>query len=118
MADLEEKLKEADRGGARFKLISTDGVFSMNGYISRLDEICDLADKYDALVHFDDAHATGFIGKEGRGTHEYRDCVDRVDITTGHPGKGPGWRQRWLHQRQKGNCGIAAATLQALSLLQ
>jgi len=90
MADLEEKLKEADRGGARFKLISTDGVFSMNGYISRLDEICDLADKYDALVHFDDAHATGFIGKEGRGTHEYRDCVDRVDITTGTLGKALG----------------------------
>ena len=90
MADLEEKLKEADRNGARFKLISTDGVFSMNGYISRLDEICDLAEKYDALVHFDDAHATGFIGTEGRGTHEYRSCVGRVDITTGTLGKALG----------------------------
>jgi len=90
MADLETQLKAADSAGARFKLISTDGVFSMDGYIARLDEICDLADKYDALVHFDDCHATGFIGANGRGTHEFRGCVDRVDIITGTLGKALG----------------------------
>ncbi len=90
MSDLEDKLKEADRNGARFKLISTDGVFSMDGYIARLDEICALADKHQALVHFDDAHATGFVGAGGKGTHEYRDCMDRVDITTGTLGKALG----------------------------
>ncbi|WP_432474516.1 glycine C-acetyltransferase [Amphritea sp. HPY] len=90
MADLEAQLQAADRNGARFKLISTDGVFSMDGYIARLDEICDLAEKYNALVHFDDAHATGFIGAGGRGTHEYRNCMDRVDIITGTLGKALG----------------------------
>ncbi len=90
MADLEEQLKAADKNGARFKLISTDGVFSMDGYISRLDEICELAEKYQALVHFDDAHATGFVGANGRGTHEYRNCMDRVDIITGTLGKALG----------------------------
>jgi len=90
MADLEEQLKAADAAGARFKLISTDGVFSMDGYIARLDEICDLADRYDALVHFDDCHATGFIGANGKGTHELRGCMDRVDIITGTLGKALG----------------------------
>lgn len=90
MADLEAQLKAADAAGARFKLITTDGVFSMDGHIARLDEICDLAEKYDALVHFDDCHATGFLGEEGRGTHEYRGCIDRVDITTGTLGKALG----------------------------
>lgn len=90
MADLEAQLQAADKSGARFKLISTDGVFSMDGYIARLDEICDLAQKYHALVHFDDAHATGFIGAGGRGTHEYRACMDRVDIITGTLGKALG----------------------------
>ncbi len=90
MADLEAQLKAADEAGARFKLITTDGVFSMDGYIARLDEICDLADRYNALVHFDDCHATGFVGKEGRGTHEYRGCMDRVDIITGTLGKALG----------------------------
>ncbi|MDH4042009.1 MAG: glycine C-acetyltransferase [Gammaproteobacteria bacterium] len=90
MADLEAQLQAADAAGARFKLISTDGVFSMDGYIARLDEICDLADKYDALVHFDDCHATGFIGATGRGTHELRGCMDRVDIITGTLGKALG----------------------------
>lgn len=90
MADLEVQLKAADATGARFKLITTDGVFSMDGYISRLDEICDLAEKYGALVHFDDAHATGFVGAGGRGTHEFRGCMDRVDITTGTLGKALG----------------------------
>jgi glycine C-acetyltransferase len=90
MADLETQLQAADAKGARFKLITTDGVFSMDGTIARLDEICDLADKYNALVHFDDCHATGFIGAQGRGTHEYRNCMDRVDIITGTLGKALG----------------------------
>ena len=90
MDDLETQLKAADEAGARFKLITTDGVFSMDGFIARLDEICDLADKYQALVHFDDCHATGFIGEAGRGTHEFRGCMDRVDITTGTLGKALG----------------------------
>lgn len=90
MADLEAQLQAATEAGARFKLITTDGVFSMDGYIARLDEICDLADKYNALVHFDDCHATGFVGPSGRGTHEYRGCVDRVDIITGTLGKALG----------------------------
>jgi glycine C-acetyltransferase len=90
MADLEEQLKAAEQGGARFKLITTDGVFSMDGYIARLDEICDLAERYGALVHFDDCHATGFLGEGGRGTHEYRGCMDRIDITTGTLGKALG----------------------------
>ena len=90
MADLEQQLIAADKAGARFKLITTDGVFSMDGYIARLDEVCDLAEKYNALVHFDDAHATGFVGADGRGTHELRGCMDRVDITTGTLGKALG----------------------------
>jgi glycine C-acetyltransferase len=90
MADLEAHLKAADAAGARFKLITTDGVFSMDGHIARLDEICDLAESYGALVHFDDCHATGFLGASGRGTHEFRGCMDRVDITTGTLGKALG----------------------------
>ncbi len=90
MVDLETQLQAADAAGARFKLITSDGVFSMDGSIARLDEVCDLAEKYDALVHFDDCHATGFIGAGGRGTHEYRDCMARIDITTGTLGKALG----------------------------
>lgn len=90
LADLESQLKAAEAAGARFKLITTDGVFSMDGHIARLDEICDLAERYRALVHFDDCHATGFLGATGRGTHEYRGCMDRVDITTGTLGKALG----------------------------
>jgi len=90
MLDLEAQLQQADKNSARFKLITTDGVFSMDGFIAKLDEICDLADKYQAIVHFDDCHATGFIGDNGRGTHEYRNCMDRVDITTGTLGKALG----------------------------
>jgi glycine C-acetyltransferase len=90
MADLEAQLEAADAAGARFKLITTDGVFSMDGYIARLDEICDLAERYRALVHFDDCHATGFVGEGGRGTHELRGCMDRVDIITGTLGKALG----------------------------
>tara|TARA_B100000809_G_scaffold122302_1_gene120365 strand:- start:389 stop:1585 length:1197 start_codon:yes stop_codon:yes gene_type:complete len=90
MADLEAQLRAADEKGVRYKLISTDGVFSMDGYFAQLDKICDLADKYKALVHFDDSHAVGFIGARGRGTHEYCDCIERVDITTGTLGKALG----------------------------
>jgi len=90
MADLEAQLRAADEQGARFKLITTDGVFSMDGTIAQLDKICDLAEQYEALVHFDDCHATGFVGATGRGTHEFRDCIDRVDITTGTLGKALG----------------------------
>lgn len=90
MADLEAKLKEADAAGARVKLIATDGVFSMDGYIANLKGICDLADKYDALVMVDDSHATGFVGKTGRGTPEYCGVMDRVDIITSTMGKAMG----------------------------
>ncbi|MAC32682.1 MAG: glycine C-acetyltransferase [Haliea sp.] len=90
MADLEAQLQAADAAGARFKLITTDGVFSMDGYIARLDDICDLAERYDALVHVDDCHATGFLGATGRGTHELRGCMERVDILTGTLGKALG----------------------------
>lgn len=90
MADLEAQLKEADRAGARFKLVATDGVFSMDGSIAQVDMICDLADRYDALVHVDDSHATGIVGRSGRGTHEYRNSMDRVDIITGTLGKALG----------------------------
>jgi len=90
MGDLESKLKEADSAGARLKLIATDGVFSMDGYIAKLDQICDLADKYNALVMVDDSHATGFIGKTGRGTPEHCGVMDRVDIITSTMGKAMG----------------------------
>lgn len=90
MKSLEEQLKKADEDGARIKLIATDGVFSMDGIIADLEGICDLADKYDALVMVDDSHAVGFVGKKGRGTHEYRNVMDRVDIITGTLGKALG----------------------------
>ena len=90
MQDLEEQLKKADKDGAKVKLIATDGVFSMDGIIANLKGICDLADKYDALVMVDDSHAVGFVGKKGRGTHEYNDVMDRVDIITGTLGKALG----------------------------
>lgn len=88
MADLEAKLKEAS--GARNRLIATDGVFSMDGYIARLAEICNLAEKYGAMVMVDDSHAVGFMGKSGRGTHEHHNVVERVDILTGTLGKALG----------------------------
>jgi glycine C-acetyltransferase len=90
MADLEKQLKAADENGARFKLIVTDGVFSMDGLVAPLDKICDLADKYDALVMIDECHATGFIGKTGRGTLEEKEVMGRVDIITGTLGKALG----------------------------
>ena len=88
MADLEVQLKAAE--GARFKIIVTDGVFSMDGYVAQLDKICDLADQYDALVMVDECHATGFIGKTGRGTVELKNVLGRVDIITGTLGKALG----------------------------
>src|SRR5207249_10321127 len=88
MADLEAKLQESK--GARSRMIATDGVFSMDGYIANLSKICDLAEKYDALVMVDDSHAVGFMGKRGRGTHEYRNVMNRVDILTGTLGKALG----------------------------
>ncbi len=88
MADLEEQLKAAS--GARFKLIVTDGVFSMDGYVAQLDMICDLADQYGAMVMVDECHATGFIGKTGRGTIELKNVLGRVDIITGTLGKALG----------------------------
>ncbi len=88
MSDLEERLQEA--GSARTKMIATDGVFSMDGYIAKLDEICGLAEKYDALVMVDDSHAVGFIGKTGRGTPEFHGVMDRIDVITGTLGKALG----------------------------
>ncbi|MEY3774133.1 MAG: hypothetical protein RLZZ129_913 [Verrucomicrobiota bacterium] len=90
MGDLEAKLREADAKQARFKLIVTDGVFSMDGFIADLKSICDLADKYGALVMVDDSHAVGFMGKTGRGTHEHCGVMGRVDIITGTLGKALG----------------------------
>jgi glycine C-acetyltransferase len=88
MGDLEAKLREAS--GARTRLIATDGVFSMDGYLAKLPEICDLAERYDALVMVDDSHAVGFMGASGRGTHEHLGVMGRVDIITGTLGKALG----------------------------
>ncbi|MEU0005431.1 glycine C-acetyltransferase [Streptomyces sp. NPDC006314] len=90
LADLEARLKEATEGGARRKLVVTDGVFSMDGYVAPLREICDLADRYDAMVMVDDSHAVGFVGPSGRGTPELHGVMDRVDIITGTLGKALG----------------------------
>lgn len=112
MAELEAQLKQADADGARHKLIATDGVFSMDGIIANLPAICDLADKYNALVMVDDSHAVGFVGDQGRGTHEYHNVMDRVDIITGTLGKALGGASggftaakkevvEWLRQRSR-----------------
>ena len=90
LADLEARLQEADAAKARFKLIATDGVFSMDGTIANLKGICDLADKYQAILMVDDSHAVGFLGKTGRGTHEYCDVMGRADVFTGTLGKALG----------------------------
>ena len=90
MQDLRARLEEAKANGARRILITTDGVFSMDGSIAQLDKICDLADEFDAMVHHDDCHAVGFMGKHGRGVHEYCGVMDRVDIITGTFGKALG----------------------------
>lgn len=112
MTALEEQLRKADEDGARFKLIATDGVFSMDGVIADLATICDLADKYNAMVMVDDCHATGFVGGEGRGSHQYNDVMGRVDIITGTLGKALGGASggytagkkeviEWLRQRSR-----------------
>jgi glycine C-acetyltransferase len=90
MEDLEAQLIQADKDGAKLKLIATDGVFSMDGIICNLKGVCDLAEKYNALVMVDDSHAVGFVGKTGRGSHEYNDVMGRVDIITGTLGKALG----------------------------
>jgi glycine C-acetyltransferase len=111
-SDLEQQLIAADAAGARFKLIATDGVFSMDGVIANLKAVCDLADKYNALVMVDDSHAVGFVGEEGRGSHEYCDVMGRVDIITGTLGKAMGGASggytsgkketiEWLRQRSR-----------------
>lgn len=132
--ELETRLKEA--ASCRVRLIATDGVFSMDGVIARLKEICDLADRYDALVMVDDSHATGFIGQRGRGTHELHGVMDRVDILTGTLGKALGGGSggytsgrkeiiAWLRQRSRPYLFsnsippfIAAASLRVLDLLE
>ncbi|MBL9183242.1 MAG: glycine C-acetyltransferase [Verrucomicrobiaceae bacterium] len=136
MADLEAQLIAADAKGARFKLIATDGVFSMDGYIAPLKAICDLADKYGALVMVDDSHAVGFMGKTGRGTHEHCDVMGRIDILTGTLGKALGGASggytsgrkeiiELLRQRSRPYLfsntlcpSIAGASLEALRLLK
>jgi len=90
MDDLEARLKEVDAAGARLKLIATDGVFSMDGYVARLEGICDLAEKYGAITMVDDSHATGFVGRTGRGTPEHCGVMDRIDIITSTMGKAMG----------------------------
>ncbi len=90
MNDLEARLREADAAGARVKIVATDGVFSMDGYYARLEEICDVAERYGALVMVDDSHATGFVGKTGRGTPEHCGVMERVDIITSTMGKAMG----------------------------
>ncbi|EPA8650937.1 glycine C-acetyltransferase [Photobacterium damselae] len=112
MQELEEQLIAADNTGARHKLIVTDGVFSMDGVVANLPAICDLADKYNALVMVDDSHAVGFMGENGRGTHEYHNVMDRIDIITGTLGKAMGGASGgytagkkevidWLRQRSR-----------------
>ena len=90
MADLERQLQQADADGARFKLVTTDGVFSMDGIVAQLDQVTALAKKYDAIVHFDDCHSTGFLGARGRGTHEHCGLFGSIDLTTGTLGKALG----------------------------
>jgi glycine C-acetyltransferase len=132
--ELEARLKEASK--CRVRLIATDGVFSMDGVIARLNDICDLADRYDALVMVDDSHATGFVGARGRGTHELRGVMDRVDILTGTLGKALGGASggytsgrkeivAWLRQRSRPYLFsnsippfIAAASLRVLDMLE
>jgi len=112
MAALEQSLIAADEAGARFKLIATDGVFSMDGVIANLKGVCDLADKYQAMVMVDDSHAVGFVGEQGRGSHEFCDVMGRVDILTGTLGKAMGGASggytsakkevvEWLRQRSR-----------------
>ncbi|MBT1065795.1 glycine C-acetyltransferase [Bowmanella sp. Y26] len=135
MAELEKQLQQAQADGARFKLIATDGVFSMDGVIANLKAVCDLADKYDALVMVDDSHAVGFVGEQGRGSHEYCDVMGRVDIITGTLGKALGGASggytaakkeviEWLRQRSRPYLfsnslapAIVSASIKVLELL-
>ncbi|WP_332419324.1 glycine C-acetyltransferase [Vibrio metschnikovii] len=135
MQELEQQLIAADQAGARHKLIVTDGVFSMDGVVANLPAICDLADKYHALVMVDDSHAVGFMGENGRGTHEYHNVIDRIDIITGTLGKAMGGASGgytsgkkevidWLRQRSRPYLfsnsvapAIVAASLRVLDLL-
>jgi len=135
MAALEQCLIEADEAGARFKLIATDGVFSMDGVIANLKGVCDLAEKYNAMVMVDDSHAVGFVGEQGRGSHEYCQVMDRVDIITGTLGKAMGGASggytsakkeviEWLRQRSRPYLfsnslapAIVNASIQVLKLL-
>jgi glycine C-acetyltransferase len=134
MQELEQKLKEAQN--CRFRLIATDGVFSMDGIIANLPAICDLAERYDALVMVDDSHAVGFMGKQGRGTHEYHAVMDRIDLITGTLGKALGGASggytsgrreiiTWLRQRSRPYLFsntlapvIAATSIQVLTMLE
>lgn len=134
MADLEAQLKAAEN--ARVKLIATDGVFSMDGYVANLPAICDLAEKYNALVMVDDSHAVGFMGEHGRGTHEYHNVMNRIDILTGTLGKALGGASggytsgkkeiiAWLRQRSRPYLfsntlapTIAATSITVLDLIQ
>ncbi|MCH8553228.1 MAG: glycine C-acetyltransferase [Natronospirillum sp.] len=136
LTELEARLQEADADGARYKLIATDGVFSMDGVIANLQGICDLADRYQALVMVDDSHAVGFLGDQGRGSHEYCEVMDRVDILTGTLGKALGGASggytsgreeivAWLRQRSRPYLfsnslapPIVQASLRVLDLLQ
>src|SRR5688500_11726587 len=136
MESLEHQLREADAAGARFKLIATDGVFSMDGIIANLRGICDLADRYGALVMVDDSHAVGFTGEKGRGTHEHCGVMGRVDIITGTLGKALGGASggytaasreivEWLRQRSRPYLFsntlapmIAATSITVLDLLE
>ncbi|MCG7587038.1 glycine C-acetyltransferase [Photobacterium sp. OFAV2-7] len=136
MQELEEQLIAANEAGARHKLIVTDGVFSMDGVVANLPAICDLADKYDALVMVDDSHAVGFMGANGRGTHEYHDVIDRIDIITGTLGKAMGGASGgytsgkkevidWLRQRSRPYLfsnsvapAIVSASIRVLDLLE
>ncbi|NHH99060.1 MULTISPECIES: glycine C-acetyltransferase [Oceanimonas] len=136
MAELESRLQQAEADGARFKLIATDGVFSMDGVIANLKGICDLADQYNALVMVDDSHAVGFVGEQGRGTHEYCEVMDRVDIITGTLGKALGGASGgytsgkkevidWLRQRSRPYLfsnsvapAIVAASIKVLEMLE
>jgi glycine C-acetyltransferase len=136
LAELENCLKQARDGGARHILIATDGVFSMDGVIANLKGICDLADQYDALVMVDDSHAVGFVGDNGRGTHEYCDVMGRVDIITGTLGKALGGASggytaarkevvEWLRQRSRPYLfsnslapSIVAASIKVLEILE
>ena len=116
MDELEARLREAS--GARYRLIATDGVFSMDGYVARLAEICDLAERHDALVMVDDSHAVGFVGPGGRGTHELHDVIGRVDVLTGTLGKAMGGASGGYVAARRRDRRAAAPALAAIPVLE